>query len=1006
MIRYFHTQYFAVRQQLDGSRPFMLLLVLPWILLVFIHPNTVAQSASARAEAWADSILTRMSLDDKIGQLFMIRAHSDLGDDHVQSVLRQIKKYRVGGLCFFQGTPEKQATLTARYQKESHLPLLVSMDAEWGLGMRLKDKGLSFPRQLMLGAIQGEEDIELMGLAIGKQLQALGVHINFAPVADINNNPLNPVIGDRSFGEDREEAARKSVAYMRGLQTAGVMASGKHFPGHGDTDVDSHYDLPVIQHTMERLEDIELYPFRQLIDEGIGSIMVAHLHVPAIDSTANMSTTLSPLAVRHLLKEKMGFKGLVITDALEMQGVTKHFSDAEIAVMAFAAGNDILLLPRNIDEAFKGLKDAFTKGKLQVPDLNQAVRKILVAKYELGLHQHTLPDPASATSMAFDPNAVAIKHKLIEQAITVVQNRKALIPLVDLLEPKTATLAIGVSAETTFQKRLSSYLDADHFNSPHRFADRDAEAMKEKLKSYDRIIVSIHRMTNKAADRFGLTQETLNLIQELNKEKDIILVVFGSPYSLAWFENIGHLVMAYEDQPETQDLTAQALVGVFGCSGKLPVTASPIFPVHSGYTTPSLKRLGYSIPERVGMNAEVLKEIGDIAKIMITAGAAPGAQVLIARHGRIVYEEAFGKHRYQGNDTVRLTDIYDLASVTKVAAATLSVMRLDDENVISIEKSLGRYLPWLDGSNKERLQLKKVMAHFAGLKAWIPFYQRTVPNKENEEWLRQQTDIYCDMVSSQYSVQVARDMFIDADYLDSMRMLIRNSPMNPEGKYVYSDLGFIMLAEIIERESGVPLDVYADSVFYRPLGLQRIGFRPYNRFSENEIAPSELDNYFRCQEVTGYVHDMASAMFGGVSGHAGLFSNAHDLAVVFQMLLNEGEYGGRKFIEPSTLAKYTKRFGRSTRRGIGFDMKELAKGKSLLMAQEASASAYGHTGFTGVCAWNDPDEQLLFVFLSNRTYPSMENNKLRTLRIREKVHTRAYRSIQSYAGYSIERVHG
>ncbi len=959
---------------------------------------------SLNASMWVDSVFRTMTPDEKIGQLFMIRAHSDLGEDHISSVKSQIKKYNVGGLCFFQGTPEKQATLTAEYQKLSTIPMMVSMDAEWGLGMRLKTKALSFPHQLMLGAVQDVDHIEAMGFAIGKQLKALGVQVSFSPVADINTNALNPVIGDRSFGEDKYDVSSRAVAYMKGLKASGVMPSGKHFPGHGDTDVDSHLDLPVISHSMERLKDIELDPFQQLINAGIPGMMVAHLHVPAIDSTPLMSSTLSSPTINDLLKTEMGFKGLVFTDGLEMKGVTKNYDAGEVATMAFNAGNDILLLSDNIDLAFTTLKNGFKSGKLNINLLNEKVRKILEAKYNLGLNNLVLPTVEGASAMAFDPYAVGIKDMVIEEAITVVQNKRALIPMVNLQDPKIATLAIGSTQPTTFQNRLDSYVKAKQFFVPSNLTDIDIPSLLKDLKGYSRVIVSIHALTNKPADNFGLTKDILQLVQNLNRQQEIIVVIFGSPYSLKYFENIDHLIMAYEDSPETEDITAQGLVGVFGFKGKLPITASNIFPLHQGYTTPSLKRLGFSVPERVGMCSDSLKMISDIVDQMIKVHAAPGCQVLIAREGRIIYEKAFGQHTYEPDDPVRLTDLYDLASVTKVAATTLSVMRLYQEGILSIHKTLGDYLPWLKGSNKENMLIDRVMAHHAGLQSWIPFYESTLPQYRLRHSLPQ--DIYCPDPDSKYCIPVAQNMYMESNYIDSMRQQIYSSPLNADGHYVYSDLGFIMLAEIIKRETGVTLDQYVDSVFYRPLGLDRIGFKPLHRFSPDEIVPSEYDDYFRCQVVQGYVHDMTSAMLGGVSGHAGLFSNAEDLAVLFQMLMNKGYYGGQQYLDPNVIDVFTSRYQNSTRRGIGFDMKELDKTKSQLTSMYSSPSTYGHTGFTGICVWNDPQSKLVYVFLSNRTYPSMNNKLLSTYNIRERIHSRAYRAIEGFKGYTHEMIPG
>ncbi len=964
----------------------------------------ISYGQSVNRVTWVDSVFNTLSLDEKIGQLFMIRAHSDLGDDHIASVKSQIKKYAVGGMCFFQGTPQKQATLTAEYQKLSKVPILVAMDAEWGLGMRLKTKALSFPHQLMLGAVQDVDQIEAMGYAIGKQLSGLGVQLSFSPVADINNNALNPVIGDRSFGEDKNDVAKRAIAYMNGLKAAGVMASGKHFPGHGDTDVDSHFDLPVISHSMERLNDIELYPFRELINAGLPSIMVAHLHVPAIDSTQNISSTLSPATIQDLLKKEMGFRGLIITDGLEMKGVTKNYDAGQVATMAFEAGNDILLLPDNIELAFSTLKKGFTSGKLDINVLNEKVKKILLAKYELGMDSLKLPNPEKAALVAFDPNATGVKHRLIEEAITIVQNKRALIPMVDLQQPKFATLSIGSSQPTPFQNRLDAYVNAKHFNVPSSLSNVDVVSLLRDVQKYSRLVVSIHGMTNKPGDQYGLTKDILQLVQNLNRQQEIILVVFGSPYSLKYFENIDHVIMSYEDTPETEDITAQGLVGVFGFKGHLPVTASNIFPLHQGYTTPSLGRMGFSVPERVGMSSDSLNMISDIVNQMIKIHAAPGCQILVAREGRIIYEKSFGNHTYQSDDPVYNSDLYDIASVTKVAATTLSVMRLYHEGVLSIKNTLGYYLPWLRGSNKENMVLERVMAHHAGLQSWIPFYEATLPQYRLRHGLTR--EIYCSEPNETYSIPVANGMYMDKYYLDSMKQQIIFSGLNQDGQYVYSDLGFIMLAEIIKNETGVTLDKYVDSVFYKPMGLSRIGYKPMNRFSPDEIVPTEDDQYFRCQVIQGYVHDMTSAMMGGVSGHAGVFSDAQDLAILFQMLMNKGYYGGKQYLDPDLIDLFTMRYQGSTRRGIGFDMKELDQSKTQLTSMYSSYSTYGHTGFTGTCVWNDPETKLVYVFLSNRTYPSMHNGLLSAYNIRERIHSRCYKAMEGYKGYVRDKVQG
>ncbi len=593
---------------------------------------------------------------------------------------------------------------------------------------------------------------------------------------------------------------------------------------------------------------------------------------------------------------------------------------------------------------------------------------------------------------------------MIEQAITVVQNKSALIPLVNLNEPKLATLSIGSNTLTTFQKRLDSYVKAKHFNTPKSLEGIDVDGLLNDLRKYSRIIVSIHYLNNKPSDAFGLTKSVLSLVQNINRQQEVIVVVFGSPYSLKYFENIDHLIMAYEDTKETEDITAQGLAGVFGFRGKLPVTASNIFPVHHGFTTPSLKRLGYSPPERVGMMSDSLLYIKKIVDQMIRIHAAPGCQILIAKEGRIVYEQAFGKHTYKSQDTVRLSDLYDIASVTKVAASTLTVMRLNEEGYLDLDQTLGHYLPWLAFSNKANMTLRRVMAHHAGLQSWIPFFESTLPQNRRAPFVFDR--IYQTLPSSGYPVCVADHMWMDVNYLDTIRREIIRSGLNRKDTYVYSDLGFIMLPEIIRNETGVTIDHYVDSVFYQPMGLHRLGYKPLERFHPDEIVPSEDDEYFRCQELDGYVHDMACAMLGGVCGHAGLFSNANDLAVIFQMLMNDGSYGGKQFINPEILDLFTTRYKHSTRRAIGFDMKELDRKKNLLTAAEASSGTYGHTGFTGICAWNDPKHELVYIFLSNRTFPTMRNSLLSSYNIRERIHKRAYKAIQGYQRYTHDLITG
>ena len=957
-----------------------------YILLVFALPQI---SLTSQGNSVVDSIYARMSLEERVGQLFMIRAHSDLGEDHIIDVRRQIQKYHIGSMCFFQGTPEGHAKLINHYQVLSKLPLLIAMDAEWGGGMRFKSASMNFPRQLTLGAIQGNGLIYDMGLEVGHQLRDIGIHVNFAPVADVNNNSANPVINDRSFGEDRFNVTAKTYQYMRGMQDAGIMACAKHFPGHGDTDVDSHVDLPVIKHDRRRLDSIELYPFRTLIDKGVGSVMVAHLNVPALDATDKLPTTLSKKVVTGVLRNELGFDGLVFTDALEMKGVTKHYPPGVAEVMSLQAGNDVLCLPANIDVAFPAVVEAVKSGSLDEVRLEESVKRILDAKLELGLFDNTRanesPDP-------FPAKGLALKEELIEQSITAVSNEDGLLPIEELTSQTFASLVVGKTGDNVFQSRLSSYVDVKSIAVSTSDLERRSGPLVDLLKSNDVVIAGIMGMNKYESKSFGLSESEIELLHRLDDSTNLVVVVFGSPYALGLLEGLSNVIVAYQDDPITQDIAAQAVFGAISMTGRLPVSASKVYEVNHGIMIPSLGRLGYSTPHRMGMSVDSLMRIEEIVDEMIDEHAAPGCQVLVAKGGKVVYSKSFGHFTYENKRPVTNTDIYDVASVTKVAATTLAAMSLHEEGRFLPKQTLHFYLDDVENTNKEYLVVRDIMAHQAGLQPWIPFYASTLENVGSSTV--PSPELYSSKREADYSIEVAKGLYLKESHVDSIWQRILDSKLRSNRRYRYSDIGFYLIAEIIQRQAESSLDTYCSRTFYDPLGVRRTLFRPLQKFDVSNIAPTEEDKSFRKQRLQGFVHDSGSAMLGGVGGHAGLFSNAEGLAVIFQMLLNGGEYGGKEYLEKSTIDKFTTRVPGSKRRALGFDMKNLETDASLAMAAEASENTYGHTGFTGTCVWADPDEDLIFVFLSNRTFPSARSNKLNKLEIRERIHSVVYSSIR------------
>jgi len=953
----------------------LLIISLAFLSISAKNPEPTLSKAELAEKEWVDKMFNAMTEQERIAQLMMIRAHSDKGPSHIAKIEGLIKKHQIGGLCFFQGTPEKEVELTNRYQAlTKHVPLLISMDAEWGVGMRFKEATINFPRALMLGAIQDNRLLYDMGKEVARQCKRIGVHVNFAPVVDVNNNSENPVINTRSFGEDRYNVAVKGYMYMRGMQDNGIMACAKHFPRHGDTNVDSHHDLPVIPHNRNRLDSIEMFPFRLLAQHGIQSMMVAHLQVPAIENAANTPTSLSGNVVSNILKDKIGFDGLIFTDALGMKGVAKHYNKGEIEAKALEAGNDVLVLPQDVPAAFKEINRYIKEGKLSINEINKRVKKVLRAKYRLGLNEFV---PLKRTGVSADINnakAMVLKRKLIKNALTLVRNKEGMIPFQKIDQQKFASLSIGSTNRTKFQQTLNLYNKITHHNVGKEISNSKSKQLITQLKKYDVVMVSLHDMSQYASKGFGLSSSTKKFIDALRKETKVVLTVFGNPYSLKYFDQVDWVLAAYNDDVDTEDLAAQALFGVFGLSGKLPVTASSRSKFNDGEVTTKIFRMGYTIPEEVGLDSKVLTKIDRIAEEAILKKATPGCVVLVAKDGQVVFNKAYGHHTYKKLQRTSTTDIFDLASITKIAASTVSVMKLHDEGKLSVYETVDKYLPPARGTNKVGIVVQDMMAHRARLTAWIPFYQETVTKSKRNP--RPMTKFYAKKQTDRFSIPVTEKLFMRNDYVSEIKDQIYKSDLRTNPGYKYSDLAFYMVSDMVHFKSGTAIDRYVLKNFYNKLGLTSAGYKPWLRHSLTKVVPTEEDRYFRRQKVHGYVHDMGAAMLGGVAGHAGLFTNANDLAVIMQMVLNGGYYGGERFFSESTAMAFTSRHPDCTRRGIGFDMKELDPAKSQNVCAEASANTYGHLGFTGTCTWVDPDHNLIYVFLSNRTYPSMNNYKL------------------------------
>lgn len=938
---------------------------------------------------WVDSIVSSLTLEQKIAQLIMYPIYTKNGEKEIQKIEKLVDDYEIGGLIYMQGGPARQVNAHNRLMAKSKIPLLTSIDGEWGVRMRL-DSVIRFPRQMLIGAVQDESLVYDMGVEVAKQCSLTGVHVNFAPVVDLNVNPNNPVINSRSFGEEKQHVTKLSNAYMRGMQDNNILACAKHFPGHGDTDVDSHLGLPVINHSKERLMNVELYPFKALIDSGMGSVMVAHLYIPALDKTKNRASTLSPKIVQKLLKDKMNFKGLAFTDALNMHGVSKYYETGEVDLLALLAGNDILLFSQDVGKAIEYIKDAVAKKKISEKEITARVKKVIQLKKWLKLDEFKPLDTKDLIAQLNSDESKLVRRKLVENAMTLLRNDNDIIPIQGLSKLKLASVSLGAKKETPFQKMLSNYAPIDHFQLPAKPSQKEVNDLISKLKGYNQTLIGVHASSRSPKKKFGLTSQMMDVIDTLGKARSTIISIFANPYSLGKFPRIANgsaIVMAYENTLLSQEYAAQLIFGGIEAKGKLPITASVLFPVGSGLVSKK-KRLKYSIPNEEGFNPGKLNQIDSIVYNGIDKKAFPGCQVLVARRGNIVYNKAFGHHTYEKKRAVKPDDIYDLASITKVTASVPNFMKLVEDGVLDLDYNLCDYLNYVDTTCYINMNLRRMLAHNAGLVSWIPFYTKTMKRGQLK------FDVYSNTKSKDYSVKVTDGLYIRPEYTDSIRSWITQHGIHKKHDYRYSDLGYYFYKDIIEDKTGRKLDVISDSLFYKPLGATTLTYNPLNKFPKSRITPTENDMFFRKKLVHGTVHDPGAAMIGGVAGHAGLFSSANDLAKMFQMYLNGGEYGGERYLSPEVINEFTKvQFpDEENRRGAGFDKPSGdSKGPT---CDCVSKDSFGHSGFTGTLVWADPDKEILYIFLSNRVYPDAENKKLIRMNIRTDIQEVIYHSIE------------
>lgn len=949
---------------------------------VFVPERPVFYQAEGK---WADSVLATLTIEEKIAQLMMVAAYSNKDEAHYAKIDQLISDHKIGGLIFFKGGPMRQANLTNRYQSKSKIPLMLSIDGEWGLAMRL-DSTTRFPRQMLLGAIQNDSLIYEMGKEVGRQCKRIGLHVNFAPVVDVNNNPKNPVIGSRSFGELPMNVAKKGTMYMKGMQDAGVLANAKHFPGHGDTDSDSHLSLPVVNHSKERLDSLELIPFKYMFERGLASVMVAHLYVPQIDSTKNQASTLSKKFVTEMLKQELGFEGLVFTDALNMKGVSKYYQPGEVDLKAFLAGNDVMLFAEDVPLAIQKIKKAVNDSLIPIEELNKRCHKVLLAKEWVGLNKNSKVNTANLYADVKTSAGEALNYKLAEAALTVVKNDSIL--SINNVNQKIAYLNIGAGSGNSFGARMKKYAKVTEIRMSKSAKSSTQAAILEKLKAFDLVIVGMHKHSRSPKSNFGMSYSSIDFIKKLAKAKPTAVVMFANPYAAENFENMSDIkgfVVAYEDTKYTRDRAAQLIFGATDGTGKLPVSINSHFKAGHGIDIKKKNKLKYVTPAEVGVDDSDVEKIDKIAEEGIQAMAYPGCQIIAAKDGQVFYNKTFGYLTYDSIQPVTESTIYDLASITKIVASTASLMKLTDEKKIDINKTLHDYIPEIvDSTRYQNMVLKEMLAHQAGLHPWIPFYFKTL-YKGQPYYKYYSTDS-----TKNYKTRIADELFLKGDFRDTILHTILAKKLRRK-TYKYSDLGYYFMKEIIEKQTKMKMEDYVSQTFYQPIGAHTMGYKPKGKVADSLIAPTERDTVFRNQVVQGYVHDMGAALLGGVGGHAGVFASANDLAIFMQMLLNYGNYGGEQLIDSATVKSFTAKQFPKNRRGAGFDrpVSSLDGGPTCGLV---SLESFGHTGFTGTMAWADPKTGINYVFLSNRTFPDMENRKILKMDIRTRIQEAIYQT--------------
>ncbi len=971
-----------------------------FIVSSFTFSNTRIEPVYMRQKTvWAQNLLEEMTLEQRIGQLIMVTTYPSQGESNEKQIRKWIEEDHVGGVLFLRSTPYELASRANAYQSYSNIPLFIALDAENGLSFRL-DSVVQYPHAMSMGALSHDSLIYQMGREVGQQCRALGINLNFAPVADVNTNPQNPIINHRSFGENPRRVAQKAWQMARGMQDENVFVSAKHFPGHGDTAFDSHHTLPIIRRNYEQLSKTDFVPFEHAIQEGINGIMTAHISMPEIDKSG-LPGTLSPQIMTSILRDSLLFDGLVFSDGMNMKGITLHYNEGEAAVMALKAGVDVIEFVLNPRIVIDAVKQAIDNGTLTMEQINEKCFKVLMAKKWLGLNDYK---PVKLEELFETVNAKQYEltaRLMHEQAITVLQNKKSILPLQRLDTLRIATVSIGGQRLSVFQETLSRYTEVDNFYVPQNASLDAIKQTIKKLSNYNLVIAGVHGTSIMARNNYSVKDFHKNTIELLAANHNLISVFFSNPYSINSYKRVeksNAIVVTYGDNDLSQSYAAQLIFGAIGTNSSLPVSVNSMYKEGDGVQIKPSGRFKYTIPEELGFESSLLyRTVDSLANMGIEKKMFPGCQVLLAKKGSVFFHRAYGFHTYDSIRPLNTHDIYDWASLTKIVGPLPLLMKMTEDGIVELDAPFSIYWAQFKNTDKETVSLREMLTHQAGFRPWVPFYLQVTANGP-----RHRDTVVREHPGQNFNTRLSSSLYIRDDFKQIILDQIGTSDLLRRKRYAYSDLPFLLFPDFISQLKQRDYEQILEQDFLTRLGASTVKYKPYQYFESDRFVPTEVDYTFRRELLQGYVHDETAAMMGGVSGNAGLFGTTNDLAKIMQFYLQKGTFGDFVYLKPETLMEFTRvqYSSNDNRRALGFDKPYIDNSKNKMEdaypAPAVSANSFGHSGFTGTFVWADPENELLFIFMSNRVYPTRDNTLITSESFRPRLQQSIYELQNTY----------